>query len=224
MVGKDKPAVVPDWASDFIKDGDLEAISQAIFEAEKKTQGEIVPMIVRSSSTGFLAPWVGALVWLVFLLFLESLAPQFFSGFDRVWILPTAFLAGMLVLRRPRVRLMLHRYLTHPYDRHSQVLARAELEFHRGRYERTTEHSSILIFVSLLEKDVVVLADEGVAQRVPSETWRQVVQEMVLSLKSNQVAAGWVKAIHKAGEILSENFPAEGHQINQIANQLVFKE
>ncbi len=224
MAGDNTDQNIPEWARHFISSDDRVRISTAIAEAEKRTKGEIIPMIVRSSSTGFLAPWVGALVWIVFLLFCERTAPHYFSGLDRVWILPTLFVAGMAILRTPQARWRLHRLLTHPLDRHAQVLARAEIEFHRARLENTSERSSVLILASLLERDVVVLVDEGVAKRVPSETWAQVVDLMVEGIKKDKVADGWILAIKKVGEILSENFPSLDHQSNQIPNEILIKE
>lgn len=224
VAGDNKISKIPKWAEHFVSESDLVTISKAIDAAEQKTKGEIVPMIVRSSSTGFLAPWVGALTWLVILLFAERTAPTVFSGPDRAWILPLLFVGGMLFLRTPWARKSLHRYLTHPFDRHAQVLARAEIEFHRARLENTSEHSSVLIMASLLERDVVVLADEGVAKRVSAETWPQVIKIMVDAIKADRVADGWVQAIKRVGEILSENFPSSEHLKNEIPNEILIKE
>ena len=154
---------------------------------------------------------------------MAAVAPESYELYATVGM-GLVFLFGVLFFRTHWARVHLHRIFLHPIDRHSQVLARAELEFHRARFDKTAEHSSILIMVSLLERDVVVFADEGVVKRVSQEAWNTVVQLLIAGIKEDRVADGWIQAIKMAGEILAKNFPAASHGANEIANEIIFKE
>ena len=218
------PLDIPKWAQHFISSDDCTHITQAINKAESKTKGEIVPMIVRSSASAHMLPWTATLILLVALLILEDTLRNFVGATTVEWLLPAVAVVGYLIFRTSWARVHLHRFFLHPIDRHAQVLARAELEFHRSRIDKTPEHSSILIMASLLERDVVVFADSGVVARVPQETWNEVVNLLISGIKSDQVADGWIRAIGRAGEILAEHYSAPNHANNEIANEIIIKE
>jgi putative membrane protein len=215
---------IPNWAQKFISAEDCIRIGHAVDEAEKKTKGEIVPMIVLSSASAHMVPWTASLFLLIILFLADDVFPAFFNMTWAAWVLPAIFIVGFFFFRTHWARVRLHRILLHPVDRHAQVLARAEVEFHRSRFDKTSEHSSILIMASLLERDVVVYADSGVIARVQQGTWSEVVRVLIKGIKDNRVADGWIQAIAAAGTILSKNFPAENHANNQIANEIIIKE
>lgn len=171
--------IIPRWLKNYIKPESLEKISEAVRRAELTTQGEIIPMVVRSS--------------------------ELFEKKKTFWN----------ILIRPLLPLEFHYKL---------VDIRAELEFYR-HYQGKTEHrTAILIFVSLLEHRAVVLADKAIAQKLPPETWTQVVQLLTEEMKKKDLATGMIRAIEKCSQILTEHFPAQKENPNELSNSLVIKE
>ncbi len=85
----------------------------------------------------------------------------------------------------------------------------------------TKNHTGILIFASLLERRVVVLADRGINERVAPGTWQVVVDTVTDSLKSGKPCDGFCNAIERCGDILAVHFPRQTDDQDELPNTLV---
>jgi putative membrane protein len=101
---------------------------------------------------------------------------------------------------------------------------RAFSEFCHQQISNTNKHTGIFIFVSLMERQVVVLADWGIASKLPETTWNEVVQLIISKIKIGKPTEGLISGIHRCGEILSQHFPPNGHNKNELSNRLIIKE
>jgi len=203
------------WAKHFISEADFEAISKAVAREELKTSGEIVPMVVRRSSAIGHVPVLLTLILWIPTIYYFSAQPLYF------WVAAIASVVLGYVLGS---RGWVQRYLISAMDQRSQVYARAELEFHRLNLETTTGRTGILIFLSLMEHQAVVLADQGIASKLPPEIWKGVIDVLVDCLKRGDVVAGMTRAIQKCGGVLAENFPRLEGDANELTNHLVLKD
>jgi putative membrane protein len=66
----------------------------------------------------------------------------------------------------------------------------------------------VLIFVSLGERYVEVIADRGVHSMVPDGTWDKIVSDFLARVKAGHVADGILAAVAACGAILKEHHPA----------------
>jgi putative membrane protein len=85
----------------------------------------------------------------------------------------------------------------------------------------TRAHTGILIFASLLERRVVVLADRGINEKVQAGTWDEIVGIVTLGLRSGNACDAFCKAIERCAEILAQHFPRSPDDIDELANKLV---
>jgi putative membrane protein len=69
------------------------------------------------------------------------------------------------------------------------------------------ERSGILIFVSLAERYARIIADEGIAARVPQSEWQTTVDALVAHMRDGRIADGFVTAIEICGNNLARHFP-----------------
>lgn len=219
----EEQAVAGKWAKIPLTEAEIKALSDCVRQAELKTDGEIVPMIVRRSVSGRTAEWVLSLLLFVIL------EPLFFLLTD--WKdLPLLFalvaLAAVVwILPRPLFHLCpwLERMLIHSEDLHAAVETRALLELEDARIRHTQRRTGILIFVSWFEHKAVILGDEGIAAKVPNEVWHSLVQDFIDALRAGKVFDGFEHSIRRTGEILSEHFPAQSENQNEISNDLIIK-
>jgi putative membrane protein len=215
---------LPRWSGAFISPSEIHAVVQAVKAAESGTQGEIVPMIVkRSSSLGHLSLQIFTLCCLLacFLFFILDFT---MLTDERAWIT-----MGAIVLSWPLSEWLAHssliqRLFTISSDREWQVHARATMEFYASGFQNTKNHTGVLIFLSLMERKCVVLADVGIAKALPPETWEGIVKSIVTGIRAGKTGEGLIAAIAECGRILASTFPAEGKHENQIPNQLIIKE
>ncbi len=200
---------IPSWARAYLSEEDNQKISQAVKDAEAKTSAEIITMLVRRSSGSHMVPFTMTLLWTILLLLLAINRQELLIHDHYWWILPLLIVLGATIAFVVAQGSFIQKLFTHPRDRHMQVWTRAELEFHRQQFDRTPDHKAVLIFASLFERDVVVLADSKIAEKLPSETWMGIVDTLVSGFREKSHGHGWVQAIEKCGTILAEKFPAE---------------
>ncbi|HXX48791.1 MAG TPA: TPM domain-containing protein, partial [Myxococcota bacterium] len=103
--------------------------------------------------------------------------------------------------------------------RRERVRRAAALAFHHGGLHATRERTGILLFVSLLERQVVVLADEGIHSRVADGTWDDVVARVLEGIRSGRADDGLVEAIRLCGEHLAAHFPRRADDVNELPDR-----
>lgn len=104
------------------------------------------------------------------------------------------------------------------------VHQRALIEFYQSKIQQTKDHTGILIFISLLEREVVVIADKGISDKLSQETWKEVVDLILLGMKEKKAAQGLIKGIQRCGIVLSQHFPIQPHDKNELPNKLIIKD
>jgi putative membrane protein len=195
-----------------------EKIHQAVVSAESRTSGEIVPMIVASSSRYAEANVTGLIIGLV----IGSAAALVWGD---PWALIHAQLmypllgaaAGLALSHVPPIKRLLisgSRIAEAVHERSLAAFTAHGLHYTKG-------HTGILIFASLFERRVVVLADRGIHEKVQDGTWDEIVRIITSGLKSNDGAAAFCAAIEKCGKILAEHFPRSADNQNELGDKLV---
>jgi putative membrane protein len=101
---------------------------------------------------------------------------------------------------------------------------RAEIEFYELGLSETEARTGVLLFVSLMEHRAVVLADQGIAEKLDSEIWNGVVDQMVAGVKRADFAGGMCAGIERCGALLAPHFPAAAENANELRDHLVIKD
>jgi putative membrane protein len=214
----------PRWCLKFISPTGIHAVVQAVKVAEEKTSGEIIPMIVRRSSS------LGHLGFQIFT-FACLLATFLYLALEKLTLIehPAWIAMALVVILWPISEWLarfqwLQRLFTIPAEQMWQVNARATLEFYGSGFQRTQNHTGVLIFLSLMERKCVVLADEGIAAKLPPETWSTIVDKIIAGIREGKTSEGLIAGIQECGRILTEHFPIKGPHQNEISNQLIIKD
>lgn len=214
----------PSWARSVLKPEDLPKISEAVRRAEMKTTGEIVPVIVHRSSVVGHVPLMFTLVFLVLLLVFEVPQLDVFEELNAYWFLFFVAVGSFALAQFVSRSMWVQRIFVPVGDQAIQVEERALIEFYQQGIGKTAENTGILLFLSVMERRAVVLADEAIARRLPKEAWHQVCATLVEGIKHEQTAEALIAAIHKSGELLALHFPAHKENQNELSNQLILKE
>jgi putative membrane protein len=185
-----------------LSEQDQARISEAIRAAEAKTSGEIVCVLARTSTDPTALPiFIAALLALAlpWLLVATTAMPVY-----SILLLQVAlFFLLAIVLCLPRVRVALL-----PRAARRAVAHRVAMEQFRIRgIARTRDRTGILIFVSLAERYARIVADDGIAARVPQSEWQHAVDALIAHARSDRIADGFVTAIELCGNALARHFP-----------------
>jgi putative membrane protein len=194
---------------------DHERISAAIRAVEQKTSGEIVCVLARSSSDAIALPILiaaAAALALPWLLVAITALPVF--RVLALQVLAFVALAGLLCVPRIRVALM-------PRAARRAAAHRAAMEQFISRgIARTEDRCGILIFVSLAERYARVVADDGIAAKVPQRQWQAAVDALIAHTKDGRIADGFIAAIELCGNELAAHFPLTATSRDELPNKI----
>ena len=196
---------MPSSVARLFSEADRARIQAAVRGAEGKTAGEIVPFVVERSDAYEAADWRGgALVGTAIASAVAALheltdiwLPFDFAGL--VLLVIVCFVAGMLAVRFIPA---LKRLFTGSDDMGHHVGRRAAEAFVAEEVFKTRDRTGILLFVSLLERRVLVVGDAGINARVQKSDWDGIVAMIVDGLKSGAPTDGLVRAIGACGDLL----------------------
>lgn len=203
---------------------DLKKIEAAVKAAELKTSGEIVPIIYnKCSNTSFIFP----LLFLVLFIGWHSVQDTYFpvNYWEGNLLLQVAFppvLLGILAFILSRWQ-PVQRLFVLKSRREKVIQDRAELEFYRCGIPQTKDKTGVLLFVSLMERYSVVLADKAITEKLPPETWNEVLLLLNSQMSYRNLAKGFVPAIEKCGELLAAYFPRTSDDTDELANYPILR-
>lgn len=111
----------------------------------------------------------------------------------------------------------------HFLQRNRPIHALAEKEFVRLGVDKTKNKTGILIFVLLPRRQFYIMADTGINEKVPENTWDAVKDEMQRMFLTGEFSKGIIHGVQRVGNILSEHFPVNPDDINEISNEIIIE-
>ncbi len=203
----------------YLTEDDKLEISKAIQAAEQKSSGELVAIIADQSDEYFYIPilWaaIGALalpgIW-----FLINHGWITFSYMIYVIQITIFFTLSILIRWRPLRMMLIPKSVKH---RRAGALARQQ--FITLGLHGTPHRAAILIFVSVAEHYVEIIADSGIDERVEDAGWQDIVDSFIEQVKAKQFASGFLIAIEKCSQLLSTHFPPTPGVQDHLPNHLI---
>ncbi len=210
------------WVSAHISHLELEAINQKIKDMEKHTSAEIVTVVANRSSTVHHTQLSLFLLANTTLFFLYFLLNEMFllNEYELIFLISSLLFSALFSLVMSPL-MWVQRIMTPAIDRNNQVLCRSELEFYKQRIHMTRSKTGLLIYLSIMEKKAVVLADKSIAKKFPTNTWSEVVDTIITGIKNKNISEGILNGLSDCQERLTEHFPIEDNDINELPNEVV---
>lgn len=200
----------------FISSKDVDRISAAITHAERKTSGEIIAVLARQSSRYEYIP----LMWAALVALVVPWPLVHFTWMKMQWIYLIqllVFLALLALAWHPRVRM----WLVPKSILNANVHRRAAEQFLAQNLYTTTGRTGVLLFVSVAERRVEIIADSGIDARVLKGTWQKIVDDFAAEIAAGQLADGFVHAIERIGTHLAKHFPPGSRDPNELPDHLI---
>jgi putative membrane protein len=127
------------------------------------------------------------------------------------------FLCVVLIVSLPGVR----RRVTPRFLRRHRVRQAARRHFAATGAKLSHSEPHILIFASLRDRQVELVAHRAIHQAVGDGPWNAAVAAVTDGMKTGRSAEGFVSAIQICGEALARHFPPDGAPRNQLPNTLL---
>jgi putative membrane protein len=189
-----------------------DAIGATIREIEAKTNAEVVVAVRGRSGPYRHADYIfGAIVAFVGLLFV------LFSRFDfHIYLIPfdviALFVAGAFVSSRGD---WIRRLFTTRNFQAKAARTGAAAMFYEAGIANTSAENGLLIYLSLLERQMEVIADRGILKAVPALKWNHAVFELK-NIARDADPDKLIAALREVGLLLSEHLPATGDNPNEL--------
>jgi putative membrane protein len=201
----------------FLTDEDRQKIASAIAETERTASGELVAVVAQAASdyryVTLLGPALTALLLPTILLTIEPAM----SAWTLYLAQAATFIVLALLAHLPPVRMALVPETIK--RRRASRLAREQ--FFEQRLHLTQGRTGVLIFVSVAEHYVEIIADEGINALVQPGTWDQAVADFVERVRAGRIAEGFLAVVEAVGTRLREHFPRAADDRDELPNRLI---
>lgn len=188
------------------------ALTDCVKQIETTTDAELVLIVrARSGTYRHVDYLFGALLAFIGLLFL------LFSPFDfhEYWVpldVVLLFTGGALLCSRSN---LLRRLLSSEKFRREAVRRSAAAMFYEAGIANTNAELGLLIYLSILERRLEVIADRGILKGVDALEWNQLVFELHEAGRKAEPEA-LQNGMQKLGCALQKHLPATGENPNEL--------
>jgi putative membrane protein len=204
----------------FLTQAEQDALVQCVKKAESTTSGEIVPVIATMSYDYPRAGLIGSLI----LGALAAVALTLALGREDMWVFLVLFLALFLCFSRlfDAVPALKRPFLS-KREMREEVAEAAFTAFHAHGLHDTRDKTGIILYVSVFERSVQVLADKGINDMVNPQAWEEVVAMVTDGIRAGNPGQALCAGVTRCGEMLAERFPIKPDDTDELPNLIIEK-
>ncbi len=213
----------------FLSKEEYARISRAVKKAEKSTGGEIVTAIIPESDNyadrELLAGIAAGILTFIILSFQGSVLEGWLDS--HFWLDSTVLLSlcigfcslvvGTLIYLLAQIP-FLDRVIIGRRRMEVAVRNRAMRHFVESAAYDTVDRTGVLLFISVLERRVELIADKGINDAVAADTWDRIVSALVRGIKDGKIAEALEAAVGDIGAALAEHVPPRPDDENELAD------
>ena len=207
-------------AVNVFSEADRQAVREAVAEAEKRTIGEVLPVVVERSDPHPAADWRAALL---FLLAGTALLAAWLPWNQPALLLLCQLAIGLIGFGVARRLPDFKRLFISERRATSVAEEQAFQEFYANGLHKTEAATGVLLFVSLLEHRAIILADEGIDAVANADFWAGTDDAILAGIRKGSLREGLIDGIHRVGELLEKDFPWREGDRNEIPNRVIVR-
>ena len=103
-----------------------------------------------------------------------------------------------------------------PLDRAAEIFSRLNMD-------QTAARNGVLVYVALKDRQLALLGDKGIHEKVGREFWNQQVQRILSHFTRADYAGGIARVVAEIGEALQAHFPYDKDtDTNELPDDIVF--
>ncbi len=202
----------------FLNNDEREAIGERVRLAEQRTSGEIVVMVVSSSHHYPVANIIGGTIAGLF----AAVGTAMLTGREHMWDFLGFFLLFFMLFNELIRRILpLKKLFVASGDMDEEVEEAAIASFYKKEIYNTREHCGILLYISLFEHRVRVVADKGISAVVGQEEWDGIVAMIIGGIQKKEPVGAIMTAVDRCGDMLSKRFPRKPDDTNELDNAVI---
>ncbi|MBL4587041.1 MAG: TPM domain-containing protein [Flavobacteriales bacterium] len=103
------------------------------------------------------------------------------------------------------------------------VLDHAAFLFGKLDMHKTELRNGVLFYLAMQDRKFAILGDGGINAKVEDDFWDHIKEEMLAAFKQANFSEGLEKGISMAGVALSEHFPYQKDDVNELSDEIIIK-
>jgi uncharacterized membrane protein len=96
----------------------------------------------------------------------------------------------------------------------------AKRVFERLGMTKTKERNGVLIYLCFERKQIAILGDQGINEKVPEGYWDELYHSMATAFRNGNYCLGICESVQRVGEKLSMHFPVNQDNPNELSNEI----
>lgn len=97
-------------------------------------------------------------------------------------------------------------------------------EFYRLGMDKTRDQTGVLVYILLSEKQLQIIADKGINEKVENETWQKIADKIAERFKEGKYLDGVIEGLDEIEKILVQHFPIKPDDRNELSNEVEVRE
>ncbi|PRP91440.1 hypothetical protein ENSA5_55570 [Enhygromyxa salina] len=201
----------------FLSEHGERQLAAAIETVETRSRAELV-VVVRP----IVGNYLGSDLIVASVIALSVLAFQLYSPwvFNLHWLLIHPPLAGAATVGLLRAVPGLRAMFVSEARKRSETQTAAAACFQTKGVRYTRERTGLLVFVSLFEQQIRVLADSGISETIPADEWREAVAPITAVLHDEGDAATLAERLTTLADTLERWCEAREDDIDELPNAI----
>jgi putative membrane protein len=210
-----------------LSETDRSRLDKKIAEAEAKTSAQIVLASVKRSDSYAEIPWKA----FAFGISVAGLTVFLFDMLYLQWVTNTLILLSVAVIFATGIILVFltllfpgfARLFLSAHRKESETLQYAESLFLSHELFATEGRRGVLLFISHFEKQVIILPDKGVRNRLKVDNLNNIISKMTRDLRKNNVRIALETGLEELTAALSGS-AQEASDKNELSNEIIEEE
>ena len=106
--------------------------------------------------------------------------------------------------------------------RYVDAMDKAREIFDQLKMDQTKDRNAVLVYIAIKDRQLAVLGDEGIHQKVHDEFWKSITDCAICYFKQNDLITGIEKSVELCGEKLKLHFPLQSDDKNELSNDISY--
>lgn len=103
-------------------------------------------------------------------------------------------------------------------------LKRAAKVFQKLGMNQTKLQNGVVIYVAVEDRKAAVFGGKGIHEQVDEDYWQDVLDIILTRFKKGEFEEGLVKAVDKVSKKLTEFFPIQAGDVNELSDDISYDE
>lgn len=194
-----------------------ERAAQTVKHLESNSSIEVVIAVRRRAAPYLGADYLGGFILALGTLFALMYLPQFFSPHAFPLDVTIAFVLGALGTSRLP---LLERLLTRRKIRQHNVTTAARATLVELGVTRTRRRTGLLVYVAMLEREVELVADIGVALSELGDEWPRAAARLTKAVRGRADPDEFFAALAALGPLLTRAAPPTQDDVNELPDEV----